>query len=170
MNSILFLFFLSCGFLAFILSFFTLLCLHFLPRILPLFHFPTVPSTFIPSFIIAVRHPQHTQTSSNSSTIATVSSNGVTNTRCCRYTCLRSWWWVVVPPKTCEQFPDKINCVTLHLVGYILENYPFYFDILYVSRRTLSGFSCGKCNVIIWLWQGREIHSGRRTSACARRK
>ena len=24
-----------------------------------------------------------------------------------------------------EQFPDKINCVTLHLVGYILE---YYYD------------------------------------------
>jgi len=24
-------------------------------------------------------------------------------------------------PKHLEQFPDKINCVTLHLVGYILE-------------------------------------------------
>jgi len=23
--------------------------------------------------------------------------------------------------KNVEQFPDKINCVTLHLVGYILE-------------------------------------------------
>ena len=50
------------------------------------------------------------------------SSNGLTNTRCCRYSCLRSWWWVVVTPETCrEQFPGKINCVTLHLVGYILE-------------------------------------------------
>jgi hypothetical protein len=37
-----------------------------------------------------VCHPQHTQTSSNSSTIAADSSNGVTNTRCCRYSCLRS--------------------------------------------------------------------------------
>jgi hypothetical protein len=36
-----------------------------------------------------VRHPQHTQTSSNSSTIAADSSNGVTNTRCCRYSCMR---------------------------------------------------------------------------------
>ena len=26
-------------------------------------------------------------------------------------------------PKHVEQFPDKINCVTLHLVGYILECY-----------------------------------------------
>jgi len=49
-----------------------------------------------------VRHPQHTQTSSNSSTIAADSNNGVTNTRCCRYSCLRSWWWVVVPPETCR--------------------------------------------------------------------
>ena len=37
-----------------------------------------------------VRHPQHTQSSSNSSTIAADSSNGVTNTRCCRYSCMRS--------------------------------------------------------------------------------
>jgi hypothetical protein len=28
------------------------------------------------------------------------------------------WWY---HPKHVEQFPDQINCVTLHLVGYILE-------------------------------------------------
>jgi hypothetical protein len=32
----------------------------------------------------------HTQTGSNSSTIAADSSNGVTNTRCCRYSSMRS--------------------------------------------------------------------------------
>jgi hypothetical protein len=37
-----------------------------------------------------LHHPQHTQTGSNSSTIAADSSNGVTNTRCCRYSCMRS--------------------------------------------------------------------------------
>jgi hypothetical protein len=37
-----------------------------------------------------VRNPQHTQTGSNSSTIEADSSNGVTNTRCCRYICMRS--------------------------------------------------------------------------------
>jgi hypothetical protein len=37
-----------------------------------------------------VRHPQHIQTSSNSSTIAAGSSNGVTNSICCRYSCMRS--------------------------------------------------------------------------------
>jgi hypothetical protein len=37
-----------------------------------------------------VRHPQHTQTGSTSSTIAADSSNGVTNNRCCRYSCMLS--------------------------------------------------------------------------------
>jgi len=53
-----------------------------------------------------LHHPQHTQTGSNSSTIAADSSNGVTNTRCCRYSCRRSWWWVKYHPKHVEQFPD----------------------------------------------------------------
>jgi hypothetical protein len=39
---------------------------------------------------VGVRHPQHTQTGSSSSTIAADSSNGVTNTRCCRYSFMRS--------------------------------------------------------------------------------
>jgi len=52
--------------------------------------------------VLWVAYPQHTQTSSNSSTIAAGSSNGVTNTRCCGYSCLRSWWWVEVPPETCR--------------------------------------------------------------------
>jgi hypothetical protein len=39
---------------------------------------------------LAFVHQQHTQTGSNSSTITADSSNGVTNTRCCRYSCLRS--------------------------------------------------------------------------------
>jgi len=34
--------------------------------------------------------------------IAADSSNGVTNTRSCRYSCMRSWWWVVLPPQTCR--------------------------------------------------------------------
>jgi len=49
-----------------------------------------------------VHHPQHTQTSSNSSTIAADSNNGVTNNRFCRYSCLLSLWWVMVPPETCR--------------------------------------------------------------------
>jgi len=34
--------------------------------------------------------------------IAAGSSNGVRNTRCCRYSCMRSWWWVEVTPETCR--------------------------------------------------------------------
>jgi hypothetical protein len=37
-----------------------------------------------------IRHPQHSQASCSFSTIAVDSNNGVTNTRCCRYSCLRS--------------------------------------------------------------------------------
>jgi hypothetical protein len=37
-----------------------------------------------------LRHSQHAQTGSNSSTIANDNSNGATNTRCCRYSCMRS--------------------------------------------------------------------------------
>jgi len=33
--------------------------------------------------------------------IAAVSNNGVTNTWLCRYSCLRSSWWVELPPETC---------------------------------------------------------------------
>ena len=33
--------------------------------------------------------------------LAAGSSNNVTNTRWCRYSCMHSWWWVEVPPETC---------------------------------------------------------------------
>jgi len=33
-------------------------------------------------------------------------------------------------PQYVEQFPDKINCVTLHLVGYILE-YLYLYPLLF---------------------------------------
>jgi len=35
-------------------------------------------------------------------TVAAGSSNGVTNTRCCRYSCMRSRCWVEVTPETCR--------------------------------------------------------------------
>jgi len=56
---------------------------------------------YLQHLVFGVGHPQHTQTGSNSSTIEADSSNGVTNARCCRQSCLRSWWWVVTPPETC---------------------------------------------------------------------
>ena len=50
------------------------------------------------------------QSSSNSSTIDAV------DTVVCAPD--DGWWY---HPKHVEQFSDKINCVTLHLVGHILE-------------------------------------------------
>jgi len=76
-----------------------------------LYMFRVIPSPIIRSAnnciwfecaVGGVRNPQHTQTSSNYSTIAADSSNGVTNTRCCRCRCLCSWWWLKVPPETCR--------------------------------------------------------------------
>jgi len=55
--------------------------------------------------------------------VAAVSSNGVINTRCCRYSC------VGVPPETCRAVSRKINCVTLHLVGCTLQYCPTSFSI-----------------------------------------
>jgi len=49
-----------------------------------------VSAAIVEEVKLKVRHPQHTKTGSNSSTIAAGSSNGVTNTRCCRDSCLRS--------------------------------------------------------------------------------
>jgi hypothetical protein len=50
-------------------------------------HLVFVTLLLLPAAIVE----EHTQTSSNSSTIAADSSNGVTNTRCCRYSCMRPW-------------------------------------------------------------------------------
>jgi len=38
-------------------------------------------------------------------------------------------------PKHVEQFPDKIKCVTLHLVGYILE---YSYDTRTHERQTVK--------------------------------
>ena len=55
---------------------------------------------------LSVLREQHTQTSTNSSTIATGCNYGLTSARCCRYNCICSWWWVGHHPKHVEQFPE----------------------------------------------------------------
>jgi len=42
------------------------------------------------------------RTGNNHSTIAAGSSNGLTSARCCRYSCVCSWWWVEIPSETCR--------------------------------------------------------------------
>jgi len=37
-----------------------------------------------------------------SSAIAAGSSYGLTSTRCCKYSCVCSWWWMEITPETCR--------------------------------------------------------------------
>ena len=80
-------------------------------------------------------------------TIAAGSSNGLINTRCCRYSCLRSWWWVRVPPETCRTFSRKINCATLHLVGCILQYRIVFGKFSYLNLGHVIGLNT-VCNSI----------------------
>jgi hypothetical protein len=59
-------------------------------------------------------------TACTASGIAADSRNGVTTDAVDTVVCASDdgWWY---HPKYVQQFPDKINCVTLHLVGNILE-------------------------------------------------
>ena len=50
----------------------------------------------------SIQFPHNSQTSSNSSTIAAGSSNGLTSTRYCKYSCVCSLLWVEVLPETCR--------------------------------------------------------------------
>jgi hypothetical protein len=103
------------------------------------------PSLLSAAIVGGARHPQHTQTSSNSSMIATDSNSGVTNTRCCRYRCLRSWWWVMVPPETCRAVSKQnkmcnvASCwiyirIVFPVVSYIFLQCMFQVVSLYVSE------------------------------------
>ena len=60
----------------------------------------TVSTAF---FTATVRYRGRRGTSSISSTIADGSSNGLTSNRCCRYSCVCSWWWVESSPETCTE-------------------------------------------------------------------
>jgi hypothetical protein len=66
------------------------LCLQHLVFVAPLLLSAAISWNRFECAVGGVRHPQHTQTSSNFSTIAADSSNGATNTRCCRHSCMRS--------------------------------------------------------------------------------
>ena len=88
-----------------------------------------------------VRHPQHTQTSSDSSTIATGSSNGVTNTRCCRYSCIAPDDVWKHHPKHVEQFRGINNmcnvasCWIYKYIGILLGVHYIH----YISRLRVKG-------------------------------
>jgi len=65
------------------------------------------------------------------------SSNGVTKTRCCRYSCLRSWWWVVVPPETCSSV-SRWNKLSPWLISNLMHKILIYLYIIHL----LKSFTC----------------------------
>jgi hypothetical protein len=47
------------------------------------------------------------------------------------------WWY---HPKHVEQFPDKLNCVKLHVVGYILEYITLVSSLIKIRSVTIEKF------------------------------
>jgi len=90
---------------------------------------------------------QHTQTSSNSSTIVIAVTVCQIPDDVDRVVCADDdgWWY---HPKHVEQFPDKINCVTLHLVGYILEycSWSFIFSDV-TSFQIVNSYVCWQLGI-----------------------
>ena len=90
--------------------------------------------------VSGLRHPQHTETSSNTSTIAADSSNGVTNIRCCRYSCLRFWWWVMVSAETCRTVSRlnklcKVASCWIYIGIYLRCTDPWTLNILRLTYK-----------------------------------
>jgi len=58
-------------------------------------------------------------------TLTTVSSNGLNNDRCCRYSDMSSWWWVEIPPETCRAvcgYKSTVYCcILLYNYWHIIE-------------------------------------------------
>ena len=79
--------------------------------------------------------------------IAAGSSNGLTSTRYCKYSCMCSWWWVEIPPETCRPvFQKQITCVKLRLVGNIskgmnFKSFPFIRKKMRTERHEYLSFS-----------------------------
>ena len=101
-----------------------------------------------------LRHPQHSQTGSSSSTIAADSSNGVTNTRCCRYSlCPLDDGWKY-HPKHVEQFPDinklcnVASCWIYEYTGILLGAHP----ILHISRIRVTPLRAGTRKNVFGNW------------------
>jgi hypothetical protein len=82
------------------------------------------------------------------------------------------WWY---HQKHVEHFPDKINCVMLHPVGYILKFSPQIFkkhpqisNFIYVSSVAAKLFHVNThitqltmCDFRLLPWSSREPHSSR---------
>jgi len=68
--------------------------------------------------------------------IAAGSSNGVTNTRCCRYRCMCSLWWVEAPPETCtavSRYNKPCNVASCWIYMGII-----FYQLCFINRTVIS--------------------------------
>jgi hypothetical protein len=85
---------------------------------------------------------------SNFSTIAEDSRDGLISARCCNYSYMCSWWWVELPPETCRAvYRNIIICIQSHLVGQLLT------FITNVSNENTASIFRLKC---VW-WRADEL-------------
>jgi hypothetical protein len=67
----------------------------------------------------------------------------------------------VLPPERCRAVSDKVNCVTLHLVRYIVEfstmhghmNVKLITVIMHVCMRVNCRKSCGEYLAVMFRWE-----------------
>ena len=85
--------------------------------------------------------------------IAAGSSNAVTNTRCCRYSCMRSWWWVEVPPETFR---------TVSRYNKLCNVAPCWIYIGINKQDLLGQIGCPKTSVISYQSARRNVPEDRR--------
>ena len=79
--------------------------------------------------------------------ITACSSNGLTNTGCCKYSCMRSSWWVEVPPETCRavsrynKLCNVASCWTYEVYLNILTMHgPINVKMMHQNNQTARKF------------------------------
>jgi len=98
--------------------------------------------------------------------LAADSNNGVTNTRCCRYSCLRSWWWVTVPYETCRVVSRAKWLLCSHvsrspLIHVVGRSFCLYTDSLFAQ----IGDCNDKCSssLEVECWNEDETHAAQQS-------
>jgi hypothetical protein len=79
--------------------------------------------------------------------IAAGSSNGLTNNGCCRYSCMRSWWWVEVSPETCRAV-SRYRCPTRYQTRHFFNNSNTNEDTATKFEQEYVSL-CEKCDDIV---------------------
>ena len=72
--------------------------------------------------------------------LAAGSSNGVTNTRCCIYSCLRCWWWVAVTLETSRAVSRQNKLCNVASGWICIRTYSNFITYVYVVLVELYAF------------------------------